>query len=81
MQQPVQPHLTPEEEMNARLAAQETVLRYLVGILKPTESQLLSKLLTGTCENLAKQPPPESPGASMQREYVIHLLKGYLPKR
>lgn len=81
MQESVQPHMTPDEEMNVRLAAQETVLRYLVGLLKPAESHLLTQLLNGTCENLAKQPPPEAQGAVMQREYLIHLLKGYLPRR
>lgn len=81
MQQSVQPHMTPTEELDARVAAQDTVLRFLIGLLKPAESQAFAQLVSGTCENLAIQPPPETPGGVLQREYLTHLLKGYLPKR
>lgn len=81
MPQSVQPHMTPEEELSARNAVQDTVVRCLIGVLKPDQSSAFTQLISGTCQNLAKQTPPESPGAALQREYMIHLLKSYLPQR
>lgn len=81
MEESVQPNMTSDEELAVRLLVQDTVLRYLIGLLKPAESAALSTLLNGTCENLANQPPRDSPGHNLQRAYTIHLLKSYLPKR
>jgi hypothetical protein len=80
VQKSAPPHMTPMEELEARVLAHDTVLRCLIGLLKPDEAQFVTQFLTGTCENLAIQPPPQAPGAVLQREYLIRLLKGYLPR-
>lgn len=79
--QPVQPTLTPEQDINTRLMAQETILRFLAALLSPDQTKKLTFAINNTCEQLTQRTSSEEPGDMLQREYTIHLLKTYLPNR